>query len=115
MRLSSIPRALMALTVAAALIPEPATAQPAQLDEWKAQLVETIEGRRTFTANVVDQIFSYAELGFQEFETSRYLVDLLREEGFTVEEGVAGIPTAWVATVTMFCPEASPVVIWIST
>ncbi|MDA0313099.1 MAG: amidohydrolase [Gemmatimonadetes bacterium] len=77
---------------------EPAAAQAVKIDEWKNQLVQTIEARRKFTANVVDQIFSYGELGFQEFETSAYLVALLRREGFTVEEGVAGIPTAWVAT-----------------
>src|SRR5437016_5446069 len=47
---------------------------------------------------MVDQIFSFAELGFQETETSRYLIDLLRKNDFTVREGVAGIPTAWVAT-----------------
>src|SRR5258706_6338288 len=47
---------------------------------------------------MVDQIFSYGELGFQETETSRYLIDLLRKNGFTVREGIAGIPTAWVAT-----------------
>lgn len=45
-----------------------------------------------------DMIFSFAELGFQETETSRYLTDLLEREGFTIERGVAGIPTAWVAT-----------------
>ena len=89
------PTVLLLLTLGA---PRAATAQPAQLDEWKSQLVESIEGRRKFTANIVDQIFSFGELGFQEFETSRYLVALLRDNGFTVEEGVAGIPTAWVAT-----------------
>jgi aminobenzoyl-glutamate utilization protein B len=47
---------------------------------------------------MVDQIFSFGELGFQEVETSKYLIDLLRREGFTVEEGYAGMPTAWVAT-----------------
>src|SRR5258706_4242065 len=47
---------------------------------------------------MVDQIFSYGELGFQETETSRYLIDLLRKNGFTVREGIAGIPTAWVAS-----------------
>jgi aminobenzoyl-glutamate utilization protein B len=78
--------------------PTIASAQVAQLDEWKGDLTRAIEGRTSFTANIVDQIFSFGELGFQEFETSRYLVDLLRENGFTVEEGVAGIPTAWVAT-----------------
>ena len=46
---------------------------------------------------VVDQLFSYGELGFQEIETSRYLVGLLRREGFAVDTAVAGIPTAWVA------------------
>ena len=89
------PTALLLLTLGT---PRAATAQPAQLDEWKSQLAESIEGRRKFTANIVDQIFSFGELGFQEFETSRYLVALLRDNGFTVEEGVAGIPTAWVAT-----------------
>jgi len=38
------------------------------------------------------------ELGFQEFETSKYLVGILRANDFTVRENVAGIPTAWVAT-----------------
>jgi aminobenzoyl-glutamate utilization protein B len=81
-----------------ALLPARAVAQPAQLDEWKQELAQDIRGRARFTADIVDQIFSYGELGFQEFETSRYLVALLRQNGFTVEEGYAGIPTAWVAT-----------------
>src|SRR5919197_3093935 len=47
---------------------------------------------------MVDRIFSYGELGFQEFETTRYLIDVLKNNGFTVQEGVAGIPTAFVAS-----------------
>lgn len=50
------------------------------------------------TQQMVDQIFSYAELGFQEFETSKYLTEMLRKNGFAVQEGIAGIPTAWIAT-----------------
>ena len=46
---------------------------------------------------VVDQLFSYGELGFHEVETARYLTALLRREGFVVDTGVAGMPTAWVA------------------
>tara|TARA_Y100000588_G_scaffold116126_1_gene127173 strand:+ start:496 stop:2124 length:1629 start_codon:yes stop_codon:yes gene_type:complete len=86
--------------VAALAMPSGSIAQihTGQLASWKSELAEAIDGRRGFTANIVDQIFSFAELGFQEFETSGYLVELLREHGFTVEEGVAGIPTAWVAT-----------------
>ena len=44
-----------------------------------------------------DMIFSFGEIGFQEVETQRYLGKLLRDHGFAVEDGVAGIPTAWVA------------------
>ncbi len=57
-----------------------------------------VESHARFTQQMIDQIFSYGELGFQEVETSRYLVTLLRDNGFEVQEGVAGIPTAWVAT-----------------
>ena len=46
---------------------------------------------------MVDQVFSYGELGMQEFETSKFLSGILEQNGFKVERGVAGIPTAWVA------------------
>jgi hypothetical protein len=47
---------------------------------------------------MVDMIFSYGELGFQEVETAKYLTGILEKEGFKIERNVAGIPTAWVAT-----------------
>jgi aminobenzoyl-glutamate utilization protein B len=46
---------------------------------------------------MVDMVFSFGELGFQEFETSRYLTGILEKNGFTIEMGIAGIPTAWAA------------------
>ena len=62
------------------------------------EAVADVESQARFTQQMIDQIFSYGELGFQEVETSRYLVNILRSNGFEVEQGVAGIPTAWVAT-----------------
>jgi aminobenzoyl-glutamate utilization protein B len=47
---------------------------------------------------MVDQVFSFAEPGFQEVRTSEYLASVLEKNGFTVKRGVAGIPTAFVAT-----------------
>ncbi|MFW6150472.1 MAG: amidohydrolase [Chloroflexota bacterium] len=47
---------------------------------------------------VSDAIFSYAELGMEEFESTRAIVDCLRRHGFAVEEGVAQMPTAFVAS-----------------
>jgi aminobenzoyl-glutamate utilization protein B len=70
----------------------------AKLTQLKREVVQDVDARAQFTQQMVDQIFSFGELGFQEFETSRYLVNILRENGFTVREGVAGIPTAFVAT-----------------
>ena len=76
----------------------PAVAQKPSLDELKKEAVQSIDGRQVFTQQMVDQIFSYAELGFQEVETSRYLTEILEKNGFKVEKGLAGIPTAWMAT-----------------
>ena len=69
----------------------------ARLDSLKSESARDIDGRSAMVQRVVDQLFSFGELGFQEIETSRYLVDVLRREGFTVDTGVAGMPTAWVA------------------
>ncbi|AHG93496.1 amidohydrolase (plasmid) [Gemmatirosa kalamazoonensis] len=88
------------LTILALALATPAAAQipAAKLAAYKKAVAQDVDARRKFTQQMTDQIFSYGELGFQEVETSKYLVKLLRDSGFTVTEGVAGIPTAWVAT-----------------
>ncbi len=57
-----------------------------------------VDGRAKMIQEIIDQVFSFGELGMQEFETSKYLTGLLEKNGFTVERGVAGMPTAFVAT-----------------
>lgn len=64
----------------------------------KAEAAEKVDSMRKLTQEIVDSLFSFAELGFQEFETQRYLTQILEENGFTVERGVSGIPSAWWAT-----------------
>lgn len=49
-------------------------------------------------AEINDAIWSYAELGLEEYNTSSLLVYYLEKEGFKLEKGVAGMPTAFVAT-----------------
>ncbi len=63
----------------------------------KKEVAAEIEARRVFTQQLVDQIFSYSELGFQETETQRHLTDVLIREGFDVQRSVAGVPTSWLA------------------
>ena len=64
----------------------------------KADLAGQIDAMKKQAQVMSDTVFSFGELGFQEFETSKYLTGILEKEGFKIERGVAGIPTAFVAT-----------------
>lgn len=64
----------------------------------KADLAGQIDGMKKQAQVMVDSVYSFGELGFQEFETSKYLSGILENEGFHVERGIYGIPTAWVAS-----------------
>jgi len=66
--------------------------------ELKQEAVAGVEARTKLVQEMVDSIFSFAEPGFQEFQTMEYVTGILEENGFTIEKGVAGIPTAWTAT-----------------
>jgi aminobenzoyl-glutamate utilization protein B len=69
-----------------------------RLDKLKAEAATLVQGEAKLIQEMVDQVFSYAEPGFQEFETSKYLTGILEQNGFKVQRGVAGIPTAFLAT-----------------
>src|SRR5579884_1489689 len=73
-----------------------AKAAPAspKLDAYKKEASAEVDSMHEFTQQMVDQIFSYGELGFQEFETSKYLTGILEKNGFTIDRGLSGIPTA---------------------
>jgi aminobenzoyl-glutamate utilization protein B len=90
---------IVAAPLAQKQAPKPkASPATARLEAFKKEAVADVDSRAEFSQQMVDQIFSYGELGFQEVETTRYLVDILKKNGFAVQEGVAGIPTAFVAT-----------------
>src|SRR5215471_6953731 len=88
---------LLAQKVASKLDGKASSSNP-RLETLKQEAVSDVESRTVFSQQMVDQIFSYAELGFQEIETTRYLADVLKTNGFSVQEGIAGIPTAFMAT-----------------
>ena len=69
----------------------------ARIEKFKAVVVDGVETRRKLAQVMNDTVFSFGELAYQEFETSKYLTGLLEKNGFSVERGVAGMPTAWVA------------------
>jgi aminobenzoyl-glutamate utilization protein B len=69
-----------------------------KLEQYKKDVSLEVDGLREDIQRMNDQVFSFAEPGFQEFETSKYLTGILRKNGFTIQENLAGIPTAWMAT-----------------
>ena len=86
----------VAALLAASLMAGPAfaLATPAQ----KKAADAGVEARAKMAADMVDMIFSFAEPGFQEHKTAEYLAGILEKNGFKVERGAAGIPTAFSAT-----------------
>jgi aminobenzoyl-glutamate utilization protein B len=78
----------------------PAAVDPAdaRVQALKQQAIAAVDLMAPRTQVMIDQVYSFGELGFQEIETSAYLKGILRQAGFTIQDGVAGIPTAWTAT-----------------
>src|SRR5215471_10792630 len=95
--------AILAMTLSGVLtagIPAAAQDNAASVERiasLKESAIAGVEDRRKLSQVMNDTVFSFGELAYQEFETSKYLTDLLEKNGFSVERGVAGMPTAWVA------------------
>lgn len=60
--------------------------------------ISWIDRNQEYLNKISDTIWDYAEVGLQEYKSSRLLADELEKAGFTVERGVADMPTAFVAT-----------------
>lgn len=65
-----------------------------RVEIWKNEVIKALEDKKKTAQEMVDMVFSFSELGFQETETSAYLTSILEKNGFTIEKGIAGIPTA---------------------
>jgi aminobenzoyl-glutamate utilization protein B len=78
---------------AAALQPFPASAQ-----SGKETVSRFLDANGARFGQVAQQIWDFAEVGYQETRSSALLQQTLREAGFTVEAGVADIPTAFVTS-----------------
>ena len=69
-----------------------------ELDETKKNIISSIENHQSEIIKISDQIWELAELAFNEYESSKILSDYAEKNGFIVEKGVAGMPTAFVAS-----------------
>jgi len=62
------------------------------------EITDAVESRQEKFWKISDAIWSYAELGLEEYKSSKLLADTIEEAGFTVDRGVAGMPTAFVGS-----------------
>ena len=64
----------------------------------KQPALDAIEKEQNTILHVADEIWDYAELSLQEFRSAKLYCEVLKQEGFRVEEGVCGIATAFAAS-----------------
>ena len=68
-----------------------------RMSKNKKAIINSLESKRERLIEISDNIWEAAEPALLEFKSSKYLSDYAEENGFTVERGVAGIPTAFTA------------------
>lgn len=74
------------------------TLQSQKLSKNKQALLQSIEKHQNTLIKISDDIWQAAETAFEETESSKILSDYAEKQGFTIERGVAEMPTAFVAT-----------------
>ena len=72
-------------------------AVPPAMSPAQQTAVDAVESRADELAAINRAVWEYAEVGLQEHKSAALLIRTLSEQGFAVEEGVAGMPTAFVA------------------
>lgn len=77
-------------------LPRGAVAQ--SIEDLQEEVRREASSLADLTQEIVDMVYSFSELGFQEYWTADYLTGVLRREGFDIEMGTAGMPTGYVAT-----------------
>ena len=61
---------------------------------------DLVSAKADTTVALAKEIWGYAELSYEETKSAAALISALKQEGFTIEEGIADIPTAFTATFT---------------
>ncbi len=74
------------------------TAVAQKLNREKKAIIASVEAHQDALIAISDSIWALAETAFEEHESARILADYAEAQGLKVERGVAGIPTAFVAT-----------------
>ena len=69
-----------------------------QFNNQETKVIEELDSKADDYFKIAKEIWTYAEVGYQEYKSSELLQMTLKNEGFQIETGVAEIPTAFVAS-----------------
>jgi len=64
----------------------------------KQEVINSVEKHKKKLIEISDQIWAFAETAMLEYNSSKVLSDYAEQQGFKIEKGVAGIPTAFIAS-----------------
>ncbi len=64
----------------------------------KPEVFQRIDATKAVYDDIAMKLWSYAEIGYKETRSAALLQDQLKQEGFVIQSGVAGIPTAFIAS-----------------
>jgi aminobenzoyl-glutamate utilization protein B len=92
--MSLLAAAILAAAASSAVPPPASTADVRK----KQAAAATIDARRADLVSLADQVWGFAETALRETRSAALLADSAEKQGFRVERGVAGMPTAFVAS-----------------
>jgi aminobenzoyl-glutamate utilization protein B len=64
----------------------------------KDAVIKSVESKKPDLTGMSDKIWAYAETALKEKQSSKLLADYAEAQGFKVDRGVAGLPTAFIAS-----------------
>ena len=76
---------VVSVSLDAAQPPSPSASSQPQPDQYKRNVGLEVDALQENIQKWNDSVFSFGELGFQEFETTKYLTAILRQNGFTIQ------------------------------
>jgi aminobenzoyl-glutamate utilization protein B len=97
MKLSTLKLALLSAAMATGVLATQAVAKPIT-DADRAQILKNVDADAAQISDAALKIWGFAEVGYQETKSSALLQDQLKAARFEVQAGVAGMPTAFVAS-----------------
>lgn len=84
--------------IVAAFVVIAATAVPVAAQQWRQHVIQGLDGKADRYGQLSRAIWEAAEVGYKETRSAALLRDELKAAGFRIDDGVAGMPTAFVAT-----------------